>query len=829
MGYSRNENILEATIEGIEYNDPPQSRIEDLLLELKEVIEAGGGGGTGEVISVNGKKGVVTLDAEDVGALPDDTELFSGNYNDLNDKPDLSQFITNTVNNLVNYYVKADTYTKTEVDTIVAAIKNSRFENVATLPTEDIKTNVIYLVPKSTAQTDNVKDEYINLDGTTSGWEKIGDTEIDLSGYVTTTDLNTALAGYTTTADLTTLLADKADQAEVNDIVNVYGSKNLLSYPYYETTKTQNGVTFTDNGDGTVTANGTATADTYFTLHSRYQNDVNNLILKNGTYTLTGSPSSVSFTTLYLKIGRTSGGTYQEYGADLGSGVTVTLNGDDYSPNEVEIQVQIVVKSGATVSNLTFRPMIRLASIEDDTYVPYVPTNAKLDGEKVSWDDAAESVQKNLNSYPYADTTKTINGITFTDLGDGRIMANGTANAYTAFFCHNRLQTDANDLVVPNGKYILSGCPNGGSGSTYRIVINRTHNNVADDYGVDYGDGCTVTLAGDDYSDTSVNVGIIISIFSGVTVNNLIFEPMLRKATIKDDTWQPYIHNNKELVSWKANGVLGAKNLIPYPYKETTHTKNGITFTDNGDGTVTANGTATADSNFDIASSGDNYFRLPIGRYILSGCPSGGGSSTYWVHIAYNDGTYHRDAYDYGDGSVFTRSVVANTGLSIYIKSGVTVNNLTFKPMLRLAEDTDNTYQPYAMTNRELTESVASINSDLTELAKPYITSNSGAIIDNGQIIPTAAGGGVVFQLPFGTSKVHFKLENSSQVQAGNCLPGSTLPTIITQGTGRSEFNNYSTSGDQSFDFHGAAGWFYIGSGSSGSQNTISNIWCELL
>ena len=45
---SRNEAILQATIDGTEYTDPPQSRIEDLLLELKEVIEEGGGGGGGD-------------------------------------------------------------------------------------------------------------------------------------------------------------------------------------------------------------------------------------------------------------------------------------------------------------------------------------------------------------------------------------------------------------------------------------------------------------------------------------------------------------------------------------------------------------------------------------------------------------------------------------------------------------------------------------------------------------------------------------------------------------------------------------------------------------
>ena len=40
---------------------------------------------------------------------------------------------------------------------------------------------------------------------------KIGDTSIDLNGYVTTTALNTALTNYTNTARLETLLADKVD------------------------------------------------------------------------------------------------------------------------------------------------------------------------------------------------------------------------------------------------------------------------------------------------------------------------------------------------------------------------------------------------------------------------------------------------------------------------------------------------------------------------------------------------------------------------------------------------------------------------------------------
>ena len=41
--WGRNAEILEATINGEPYEEEPQSRIEELLLELKQVIEQGGG------------------------------------------------------------------------------------------------------------------------------------------------------------------------------------------------------------------------------------------------------------------------------------------------------------------------------------------------------------------------------------------------------------------------------------------------------------------------------------------------------------------------------------------------------------------------------------------------------------------------------------------------------------------------------------------------------------------------------------------------------------------------------------------------------------------
>lgn len=69
-----------------------------------------------------------------------------------------------------------------------------------------------------------------------------------------------------------------------------YG-KNLLPYPYSDTTKTVNGITFTDNGDGSVTISGTATADTYFYLQrnanygTKSINAINKNSDNNGVYT----------------------------------------------------------------------------------------------------------------------------------------------------------------------------------------------------------------------------------------------------------------------------------------------------------------------------------------------------------------------------------------------------------------------------------------------------------------------------------------------------------------------------------------------------------------
>ena len=90
---------------------------------------------------------------------------------------------------LINYNGESKVISR--ICDLLNTMSGINFEVVQTLPLVDISTSTIYLVPKQTAQTDNIYDEYINTDGTSQGWELIGTTEIDLTNYVQFSDLST--------------------------------------------------------------------------------------------------------------------------------------------------------------------------------------------------------------------------------------------------------------------------------------------------------------------------------------------------------------------------------------------------------------------------------------------------------------------------------------------------------------------------------------------------------------------------------------------------------------------------------------------------------------
>lgn len=145
-----------------------------------------------------------------------------------------------------------------------------------------------------------------------------------------------------------------------------------------------------------------------------------------------------------------------------------------------------------------------------------------------------------------------------------------------------------------------------------------------------------------------------------------------------------------------------SKNLLSH--KGVSKTVGRITYTANEDGSVTANGTATENSTYVVAYVSDIKSKEEANgkNVILSGCPAGG-SSKYRLQF-YKGAGNPTAVYDYGSGVEipFDLSVFAsNANVAIVILNGNTVNSLTFYPMLRYADITDDTYEPYKPSVQE--------------------------------------------------------------------------------------------------------------------------------
>lgn len=193
-------------------------------------------------------------------------------------------------------------------------------------------------------------------------------------------------------------------------------------------------------------------------------------------------------------------------------------------------------------------------------------------------------------------------------------------------------------------------------------------------------------------------------------------------------------------------GEMGAKNLIPYPYYETTKEINDVVVTDNGDGTLTFNGTASANTTVFKYLNNDAAIKIPLER------------RKYKLTFGTDQGTSGFHLGDYRivktDNTTQTVNVTGDTiidntngdylginAMSVYVAKNKALNNVTIYPMLRLAEDTDNTYQPYAMTNKQLTEKVE----EYVDTAISYIDKTINAET-SGHAAPVRSSGGSYYE-----------------------------------------------------------------------------------
>ena len=100
----------------------------------------------------------------------------------LSDYNNDMEYVTSSVNNLLNYFLKSETYSKSEIQTLLAnllnGINNWNFQIVQSLPTENISETTVYCVLKGTTEIDSANAFDLNLENERVQSEEVLDINI---------------------------------------------------------------------------------------------------------------------------------------------------------------------------------------------------------------------------------------------------------------------------------------------------------------------------------------------------------------------------------------------------------------------------------------------------------------------------------------------------------------------------------------------------------------------------------------------------------------------------------------------------------------------------
>lgn len=153
----------------------------------------------------------------------------------------------------------------------------------------------------------------------------------------------------------------------------------------------------------------------------------------------------------------------------------------------------------------------------------------------------------------------TWNGVTFTINSDFSVTVEGTATGGNAVL----VLSQTGGFSIEEGNWILSGCPEGGSGTTYSIAIAETVS--------DTGNTAEFT--------TATNKLVRIYVISGTTADGLIFKPMVcsKAAWNVSQAYQPYRPSYQELyeriLALEGGGTASLSMASPQSIEESLDTE----------------------------------------------------------------------------------------------------------------------------------------------------------------------------------------------------------------------------------------------------------------
>lgn len=481
--------------------------------------------------------------------------------------------------------------------------------------------------------------------------------------------------------------------------------RNIIPYPYSQTTKTVYGVTFTDNKDGSIGISGTqdgSTSRPYMGVGIWWGTDKKegNIKIDANTYfTISANCSSDNAGIRYY--------VYDESGSKLADNIvygtaTKTLKFD------VDTWVALCIETAANSEtyDCICKPQLELGTIAH-AYEPSIESNVNL---KKEIDKTSTLQGQNLIPYPYDGTEGNTNGITWTVNDDGSVTANGTASKeapYSLIYPYN-LST-MKSLQLGNTYIISDGLTDEQHTNVgYMQLVRYDKNNPTNwKYGVSSMKGAEIYTAND---ENTLQYGIRLIIRNGATANNITFKPMLEVGTMSHE-YQPTTISNTSL-NERLSDQQG-QNLIPYPYyRPDSYTNNGITWTVNEDGSVTANGTATATAHYTVFIG---KLGLEIGKnYVLTITTVKGQASLYLANK--NKQNINTDIAACRTVNNSTLSVIFKYSqtddfdrdeLGLYIVAGTTLTNCIIKFQLERGT-IRHEYQPTTLSNPTLKKEIGS-------------------------------------------------------------------------------------------------------------------------
>lgn len=527
---------------------------------------------SGKVDKVKGKSLIADTEIERLKSVKnyDDTEIKT----ELTKKANSTDIPTKVsgLQNDSNYQTDTDVITtltpyatKTYVGEQISNANHLKREIVTEIPKpETADKNTIYMLKIESVTGNDKYREYLLIDGAV---QCIGDTSVDLTDYAKTTDVDKKLnnkadkteiptvptniseftndAGYLTEhQDISNLVVKEEGKGlSSNDYtseektklggVGTSQGRNLIPYPL--TNRITNGITYTVQSDGSVLANGTASAENNAYYNFAYKT----LKLGDTSYTLSCErlPKSVYVYVYDETIGKAIANVSD-------TPVAKTFVGDSTHTYSLSINVG----KGTPVSDLAIKPILEMGTIAH-AYEPISESNVNL---KDAIDKVSTSQGKNLISYPYYNgTSYESNGVTYTvNEVDGTITVNGKATKESDFRLISPYDTSDRKILELGQTYTLSDGVNQPNTSGYQapvyfqfVRIDTTKNDF--NYGISTNYGNMTWTASD---ANLLQYGIRIVVRSGVTVDNVVMKPMLEIGAIAH-MYEPTTESNISLKS----------------------------------------------------------------------------------------------------------------------------------------------------------------------------------------------------------------------------------------------------------------------------------------